>query len=271
MISSIIFASWLGVGLVTHQTDVEFLGFAEGGRLAAFEEFFTHQHLDQPIRDVYSIIKFVDCAGQSVLKNFRGDRFTRHNASGTAVRVSVAAFGYDNPDWQNARPHGEWHALKKRLRFVSKKLTMDEGIVRIAADDDIRLTASATNEAITVSNPFGPVGYQLVARRADGALTYFNPIRIGRPGERVQARVRVYFDPRGYTVAAVHSFDVEGENGVYRVAVPEVRRLSGAPLGTYQIGALNRTGEHLHSNGRLFRGMHPRYGELYERYVGDGW
>ncbi len=255
--------------LAASSQSIEFLGFSRNEAIAAYRVAIHHER-DGGLADRYALVCVISMEQGDVAAVFRDSSIERVDARGKRVSVARSLLLEDNPLYAEAEAAESWRRLRARAGLRSRKLPMDESIVRLQPHNDVRLAAEAKKDAIELSAETGsPVGFTTVIRSVDADHRAGRSYRVeGAPGERISGRVTAYHSPSGYSVAVLAEFTVGGATKLSQIGV---HRLEESPVGTYRIGTHTLALENLRMGEAYFKNVHPESRGDFDRFVGTYW
>lgn len=240
-----------------------FLGFSSNERLAAWRLEVTSQQPHGAV-DTYALAHLVDTYSGDVAAVFRATPIRRRGAAGERAQLLR-----DHPEYARAKPMAQWRRLKKRVRFRFGRLRMDDSTVRLAETRAYPMQMTAEKFHIAVQGAAGQgLAFQPIARLYDGSLVPLGEFRArGRAGQRLEARVRVYFSPTGYHLAVLTRIRALRGERVAHTDLATVVPTRSAPVATLDIGGIQAAKAEADLAERLFARQHPDSIPLYQRWV----
>jgi len=193
---------------------VEFLGFSQDGRLAAYRREIDVT-LPDGHHDQYSLVHTVDVRSGYAVGTFK-IAIHRLTPKGRPLKKKKGELGKLYPEYEKAYPSKRWLELKKRSRFDKLPLHTNEFLFQVVIDEDSRGAAEATGDGIMVSSETGnPLGFTAVAHGADGQAVEIGKFREPGAADRVLiARVQAFTAKNRQGVAAAVIFMIKNEGEI---------------------------------------------------------
>jgi len=223
---------------------VTFLGFSENEKVCAWQVDVKNNRG----KTEFSWINVVEVESNQIIATFRHSKTTPK--------------ALDEPHFAKAQSQAAWAEFKTKANFWMKPIPMDEGVVRLAVDDDTKAALRAENKEIIIEGEIGSsVGFKPVAYLVDGKLVSLGHYRVaGGEGQTIRATVEVYRSRSAFRIALLNKFkitDAEGENR--DAPMGAAMRLSEV-IGSTSVGGMNMLRAHLRVDAKLFEELAPGMG-----------
>ncbi|MEM6733091.1 MAG: hypothetical protein AAF658_16155, partial [Myxococcota bacterium] len=224
----------------THEEQLEFIGFSRHEDAAAWRVKVIRP-TDQGGFDRFTVIRLVDTKTGEIIGHVRQGKARRTDTLGRRERLSPAErIASENPMWLHALPAKFWKKTRRKVRFSSKPVKVEDGAIRFIADEDADMTISVEDDEkmlVVRSDPGSPIGLLPTARLYDGARIPLGHVRVrGVPGREVNAKIRMYHSPSGFHVAYVVELESDSPGHEHRMDFGRVYRMPGRRLGVLSIG-----------------------------------